>query len=148
MALADYFFSANGNTHFNASKVATQLIDLLAARDDHETALNTMFVLFSGYLVFLMQCGFAMLTAGSVRTKNTKNVLLKNVLDACVGAMAYYLFGYAFAYGPGGDAPGFIGSGNFALSSFDGEPFFRLHHLVLPVGVCSYGRYHCVRFRR
>lgn len=123
MSVADYFFSANGNNHFNASKVATQLIDLLAAKEDHENALNTMFVLFSGYLVFLMQCGFAMLTAGSVRTKNTKNVLLKNVLDACVGAIAYYLFGFAFAYGPGGSARGFIGAGNFALSSFAGEPF-------------------------
>ncbi|KAI0566183.1 Ammonium Transporter [Gracilaria domingensis] len=82
-----------------------------------------MFVLFSGYLVFLMQCGFAMLTAGSVRTKNTKNVLLKNVLDACVGAIAFYIFGWAFAYGPGGNAQGFIGAGNFALSSYDGVPF-------------------------
>jgi ammonia channel protein AmtB len=66
-------------------------------------SLDQAFVLLSGYLVFMMQAGFAMLTAGSVRTKNTKNVLLKNVLDACVGAIAYFLFGYAFAYGPGGN---------------------------------------------
>ncbi|KAI0566173.1 Ammonium Transporter [Gracilaria domingensis] len=58
-----------------------------------------------------------MLTAGSVRSKNTKNVLLKNVLDACVGAIAYYLFGYAFAYGEDGtSANDFIGTGNYALS--------------------------------
>lgn len=94
---------------------------LVGVLQDHEGALNNMFVLFSGYLVFLMQCGFAMLTAGSVRTKNTKNVLLKNLLDACVGAMAYYLFGWAFAYGPGGN--GFIAVGNFALSSYKGEAF-------------------------
>eukprot|EP00171_Calliarthron_tuberculosum_P013148 IDg13148t1 len=36
------------------------------------------------------ELGFAMLTAGSVRTKNTKNVLLKNLLDACVGSIAYF----------------------------------------------------------
>lgn len=82
--------------------------------DDVRMAANTMFVLFSGYMVFLMQAGFAMLTAGSVRTKNTKNVLLKNVLDACVGALAYWIFGYAFAYGNDGNR--FIGWGNFALS--------------------------------
>ncbi|KAI0566162.1 Ammonium/urea transporter [Gracilaria domingensis] len=70
-----------------------------------------------------MQCGFAMLTAGSVRSKNVKNVLIKNVLDACVGALSYYLFGWAFAYGPGGKAQGFIGFGQFALSSYDGEAF-------------------------
>jgi ammonia channel protein AmtB len=66
-------------------------------------SLDQAFVLLSGYLVFMMQAGFAMLTAGSVRTKNTKNVLLKNVLDACVGALAYFIFGFAFAYGPGGN---------------------------------------------
>nr|QPB67293.1 ammonium transporter 1.1 [Bangia sp. ESS1] len=76
--------------------------------------LNVMFVLISGYLVFLMQTGFAMLTAGSVRSKNTKNVLLKNVLDACVGLVAYYLFGYAFAYGPESNV--FLGHSNWALS--------------------------------
>ena len=32
-----------------------------------------------------LQCGFALLEAGSVRTKNTKNILLKNLLDACLG---------------------------------------------------------------
>jgi len=58
--------------------------------------------------------GFAMLTAGSVRTKNTKNVLLKNVLDACVGLVAYYLFGYSFAYGPVDNK--FLGHSNWALS--------------------------------
>lgn len=86
-----------------------------------EPALDTFFILVSGYLVFLMQAGFAMLTAGSVRSKNTKNVLLKNVLDACVGAMAYFLFGYAFAYGVHSKAPGFIGSGSYALSGNFGE---------------------------
>lgn len=77
-------------------------------------SMDVFFVLFSGYLVFLMQTGFAMLTAGSVRTKNTKNVLLKNVLDACVGLVAYYLFGYAFAYGP--ESNDFLGHSNWALS--------------------------------
>lgn len=83
-------------------------------------SLDIFFVLVSGYLVFLMQSGFAMLTAGSVRSKNTKNVLLKNVLDACVGAIAYFLFGWAFAYGA--NSNDFIGSGNFALSANFGEP--------------------------
>lgn len=68
--------------------------ELIAAH----TSLDVLFVLISAYLVFFMQAGFAMLTAGSVRTKNTKNVLLKNMLDACVGSLAYFVFGYAFAY--------------------------------------------------
>lgn len=102
----------------NADKVFTNLKGI-------SDSLDVFFILVSGYLVFMMQAGFAMLTAGSVRSKNTKNVLLKNVLDACVGSLAYFLFGYAFAFGTGGNK--FIGVGNFALSSYEGEPFNNYH---------------------
>lgn len=94
-------------------------LDVIAVNDtltEVQTSVDVFFVLVSAYLVFLMQTGFAMLTAGSVRSKNTKNVLLKNVLDACVGAVTYFIFGWAFAYGENSSAPGFIGSGQFALS--------------------------------
>ena len=65
----------------------------------HSGAGDTQFLLTSAYLVFFMQAGFAMLCAGSVRSKNTKNILIKNVLDACVGAVAWFVFGYGFAFG-------------------------------------------------
>ena len=117
--VADFFFTTSSGANLNASKLVTAVIANVGGLEDHDTALNKMFVLFSGYLVFLMQCGFAMLTAGSVRTKNTKNVLIKNVLDACVGAIAYFLFGWAFAYGA--KSNGFIGYSNFALSGLDGD---------------------------
>lgn len=108
----------------NITTGAIDVDETTAIIDDLRSGLNVFFVLVSGYLVFLMQAGFAMLTAGSVRSKNTKNVLLKNVLDACVGAVAYWIFGYAFAYGDGDSAaPGFIGTGNFALSSIGADPF-------------------------
>ena len=85
------------------------------------TAGNTQFLLTSAYLVFFMQAGFAMLCAGSVRSKNTKNILIKNVLDACVGAVAWFLFGYGFAFGTtdGTKPNSFIGSGNFAMKGID-----------------------------
>ncbi|GAB0491352.1 hypothetical protein MMPV_002605 [Pyropia vietnamensis] len=94
--------------------IETQLTDIVAQVARNNDTLDVFFILVSGYLVFLMQTGFAMLTAGSVRSKNTKNVLLKNVLDACVGAIAYYLFGFAFAYGDSGNS--FFAHSNFALS--------------------------------
>ena len=56
-----------------------------------------------GALVFFMQAGFAMLCAGSVRKKNTQNTMLKNLLDACGAAIAYFFFGYAIAFGDSGD---------------------------------------------
>lgn len=44
-----------------------------------------------------MQAGFAMLCAGSIRAKNAQNILLKNLMDACVGALCFWSFGYASA---------------------------------------------------
>ena len=53
-----------------------------------------------------------------MRSKNTMNILLKNVLDACAGAIAFYIFGFGVAYGTGGKDNGFIGTGNFGLDGF------------------------------
>eukprot|EP00879_Flechtneria_rotunda_P018566 GHRR01019481.1.p1 GENE.GHRR01019481.1~~GHRR01019481.1.p1 ORF type:complete len:451 (+),score=88.92 GHRR01019481.1:262-1614(+) len=81
-------------------------------------SVNTQFLLFSGYLVFLMQAGFAMLCAGHIRVKNNMNILLKNLLDCAVGTVAWFLLGNGFAFGEvNGSANPFIGAGDFALSS-------------------------------
>lgn len=40
-----------------------------------------------------MQCGFALLEAGSVRLKNTKNILLKNVVNTCISALTWWAIG-------------------------------------------------------
>ncbi|KAF3791279.1 putative ammonium transporter 2 [Nymphaea thermarum] len=79
-------------------------------------AVNSTYLLFSAYLVFVMQLGFCMLCAGSVREKNSMNIMLTNVLDAATGGIFYYLFGYAFAFGYPGN--GFIGNHYFGLKSF------------------------------
>lgn len=105
---------------------ASVIAEIDSVSGEISTSLDVFFILVSGYLVFLMQAGFAMLTAGSVRSKNTKNVLLKNVLDACVGSIAYFLFGYAFAYGPKGNS--FIGWGYFALTEAAGEEVIGYHN--------------------
>ncbi|KAL1214919.1 Ammonium transporter 1 member 2 [Cardamine amara subsp. amara] len=85
---------------------------------DTTYAVDNTYLLFSAYLVFAMQLGFAMLCAGSVRAKNTMNIMLTNVLDAAAGAISYYLFGFAFAFGT--PSNGFIGRHHsfFALSSY------------------------------
>ncbi|WVY92652.1 hypothetical protein V8G54_031740 [Vigna mungo] len=76
-------------------------------------SINAIYLLFSAYLVFVMQIGFAMICAGSVRAKNAMNIMLTNVVDAVVGSISFYLFGFAFAYGTSNP---FIGTHLFALS--------------------------------
>ncbi|KAA8493314.1 Ammonium transporter 1 member 2 [Porphyridium purpureum] len=95
----------------------TSLSALEAQVAGQATALDTVFLWVSCMMVFSMQIGFAMLTAGSVRTKNVKSVLMKNCCDAMVVSLSYYLFGYAFAYGSSANA--FIAHSNFALADFD-----------------------------
>ena len=55
--------------------------------------LNDFLLVLAGAMIFFMQSGFAMLCAGSVRLKNVQNTMLKNLLDACGAALAFYLVG-------------------------------------------------------
>jgi len=63
-----------------------------------------------------MQTGFAALEAGMIEASFATNILLKNVVDGAVGAVTFWLVGYAFAYGDGNAV---IGWSNFALSSVE-----------------------------
>lgn len=66
--------------------------------------------------------------AGSVRCKNTMNILLKNVIDGAASAIAFYLLGYGLAYGVAEDGTGnrFIGTGDFALAQTSREGVWHL----------------------
>jgi Amt family ammonium transporter len=59
-----------------------------------------------------MQTGFAFLESGSVRKKNAKNLLIKNVIDTCGGMLVFFAFGYGFAFGDV-DTNGFVGYRGF-----------------------------------
>eukprot|EP00557_Chaetoceros_sp_GSL56_P008099 CAMPEP_0176494388 /NCGR_PEP_ID=MMETSP0200_2-20121128/10066_1 /TAXON_ID=947934 /ORGANISM="Chaetoceros sp., Strain GSL56" /LENGTH=465 /DNA_ID=CAMNT_0017892135 /DNA_START=35 /DNA_END=1432 /DNA_ORIENTATION=- len=77
---------------------------------------DIFYSLFCGACIFMMQCGFAMLCAGSIRQKNVKNIMLKNILDACGGAIGFWAVGFGVAYEPGA----FIGTsgGRFFLNDY------------------------------
>jgi ammonium transporter, Amt family len=62
-----------------------------------------------------------LLEAGSVRAKNAQNIMIKNLMDAGVGAICYYLIGYGLAYGTGGSP--FMGLSTFALSDSTGSDY-------------------------
>lgn len=61
-------------------------------------ALDTFYILMSGALVLWMAAGFAMLESGLVRSKNTVEILTKNVGLFCIACLMYYLSGYAIMY--------------------------------------------------
>lgn len=67
--------------------------------EDLSTSVDLFFVLTMGIICFLLQAGFGLLEVGSIRAKNAQNIMLKNLTDAAVTALAYYLIGYSFAYG-------------------------------------------------
>jgi len=96
---------------------APTLESLAASIASLSANIDVFYSLFCGAAIFLMQCGFAMLCAGSVRQKNVKNIMLKNLLDACGGALGYYAVGFGVAYEGGA----FLGTsgGRFFLSNYD-----------------------------
>lgn len=68
--------------------------------DDAIRGLNTAWVLVAGFLVFFMQAGFAFVEAGLTRSKNTVNILYKNLIDFVFATLAFWAFGYAFTQAP------------------------------------------------
>ena len=62
-------------------------------------SINTFWVLITGALVFFMQAGFALVEAGFTRSKNTTNILFKNLMDFCIGTIGFWLMGYGIMFG-------------------------------------------------
>ena len=62
---------------------------------------NTIWVLLGAALVFFMQAGFSMCEAGFTRAKNTGNILMKNLMDFCIGTPAFWLVGFGIMFGSG-----------------------------------------------
>ncbi|MCD7744490.1 MAG: ammonium transporter [Lachnospiraceae bacterium] len=76
-------------------------------------------------LVFWMQAGFAMVEAGFTRAKNTGNILMKNLMDFCIGTIMFILIGFGLLLGE--DLAGFIGKPGFDIftsyANFDWSNF-------------------------
>ena len=75
---------------------------------------NGVWYLIGAAFVFFMQAGFAMVETGFTRAKNAGNIIMKNLLDFCLGTVAFLLLGYSLLCGT--DHGGFIGWSNFPLN--------------------------------
>jgi len=65
------------------------------------SAVSTIWVLWGSALVFFMQAGFAMVETGFTRAKNAGNIIMKNLMDFCIGAPLYWLVGFGIMFGAG-----------------------------------------------
>jgi Amt family ammonium transporter len=83
-------------------------------------ALDTIWVVLAGSLVFFMNLGFGLVESGFCRSKNTVNILSKNFIVFAISCLAFYLFGWGLMFGSGS---GFVGlEGLFALGGADNSP--------------------------
>jgi len=63
------------------------------------TVLDIMWVLIAGILVFFMQAGFTLVESGFTRSKSTINIIMKNLMDFCIGSLGFWIIGYTLMYG-------------------------------------------------
>ncbi|EPG68183.1 ammonium transporter [Leptospira wolffii] len=78
---------------------------------------DVLWITFASALVFFMQAGFLLLESGLVRSKNSINVAIKNLLDYVVGTICFFLLGYGFMYGTSWN--GWIGKDLFLLEGLE-----------------------------
>ena len=110
-----------------ATPIATPIADAApryVEYSEFSAVVDHLWLLLCAFLVFIMQAGFAMLEVGTVRSKNAKNLMIKNIMDLAAGAFVWWGFGFAFAYGggdySGGPPNGFIGAqGFFFIKGYD-----------------------------
>ena len=91
----DYGTTSSSTTTTPAATILLQCVSNYhqLTQDSRDMNLRNFLLIVSGGMIFFMQSGFAMLCAGNVRVKNVQNTMLKNLLDACGAALAFYFLG-------------------------------------------------------
>ena len=80
----------------------------------------SVWFLVGAILVFFMQCGFAMVETGFTRAKNAGNIIMKNLMDFCIGTVVFIFFGYGLMMGEHGSL-GLIGKPEWGMfRNFEG----------------------------
>ena len=87
---------------------------------------NTAWVLIAAALVFFMQAGFAILESGLTRAKNAGNIIMKNLMDFCIGTPIYWFIGFGIMFGTGSLVGGIdlFTRGDYSAVTPDGVPFY------------------------
>ncbi len=108
-----------------ASYVATTgsetLNDVALTANKAMLGANYTWIMIAAFMVFFFQCGFAMVETGFCRGKNAAHTMTMNFMVFLVGAVGYFLTGFAFQFGGSGGAPA-LGTGGAALNSMASIP--------------------------
>ena len=104
------------------------------------SAVNTIWVLLGAALVFFMQAGFAMVETGFTRAKNAGNIIMKNLMDFCIGTPVFWLVGFGIMFGAGngffGSISGIASESNYGTAMLpDGVPFWAF--LIFQTVFCA-----------
>ena len=101
--------------------------------EEYTSILFGVWFLIGAALVFWMQAGFAMVEAGFTRAKNTGNIIMKNLMDFCIGTVVFILIGFSLLLGE--DLAGFIGKPGFDL--FTAYENFDFSNFVFNLVFCA-----------
>jgi Amt family ammonium transporter len=101
----------------------TELME--AVEETVSTSTFGVWFLIGAALVFFMQCGFAMVETGFTRAKNAGNIIMKNLMDFCIGTVVFILIGFGLLFGE--DFVGLLGKPGFDIitdyANFDWSNF-------------------------
>lgn len=103
-----------------------------AVQDSQELVFGVWFLI-AVALVFFMQCGFAMVETGFTRAKNAGNIIMKNLMDFCIGTVVFILIGFSLLCGE--DVAGIIGKPGFDI--FTSYENFDFSNFVFNLVFCA-----------
>jgi len=98
------------------------------------SSVDTMWVLIAAALVFFMQAGFAMVETGFTRAKNAGNIIMKNLMDFCIGTPTFWLVGFGIMFAGSGS---FIGGLDFMVRGNYDSAFPTMAFLIFQTVFCA-----------
>ena len=100
--------------------LSAQVAELTTKLASTKVAMDTVWVLITGFLVFWMNAGFALVESGMCRVKNAVNILSKNFIVFALSSLAFFLVGWGVMFG---DGNGFMGlKGLWMIGGADNSP--------------------------
>ena len=102
------------------------------------TSMDVGWTLIAAALVFFMQAGFAMVETGFTRAKNAGNIIMKNLMDFCIGTPVYWLLGFGLMFAGGGALIGGLDpmvQGDYSSILPEGVPLYA--YLIFQTVFCA-----------